>query len=56
MSVWQNPSNQSCKNMLPITKSGPNAGLSISLKFAPNKIDPKSGDNNKDNIPIALFE
>ena len=44
------------KNKLPITKSGPNDGLPISLKLAANKKDPKNGDSNKDNIPIALFE
>ena len=37
-------------------KSGPNDGLPISLKLAANKKDPKNGDNNKDNIPIAPFE
>jgi hypothetical protein len=44
------------KNILPITKSGPNDGLPISLKLAANKKEPKNGDRNKDNTPIALFE
>ena len=43
-------------NKLPITKSGPNDGLPISLKLAANKKEPKNGDNNKDSIPIAFFE
>lgn len=44
------------KNKLPITKRGPNAGLPISLKLAANKNEPKNGESNKDNIPIALLE
>ena len=44
------------KNKLPITKSGPNDGLPISLKLAANKNAPKNGDNNIDSIPMALFE
>ena len=44
------------KNKLPITKSGPNDGLPISLKLAANKKEPKNGVSNKDNIPIAFFE
>lgn len=44
------------KNKLPITKNGPNDGLPIFLKLAANKKEPKNGDSNKDNIPIALFE